>query len=287
MTMSAYSLDVNGENFQRVVIDGSKKTPVLVDFWAEWCGPCRMLKPILEKLAEEYRGKFVLAKVNTEANYELSARYGIRGIPNVKAFVDGELVDEFSGALPESAVREFIDRLIPSPAEELRAKAQEAVGQGDTAKALQMLAEASKLDPPNEWVRVDAAEIMLNMGELEEAKRLLEALSPAVRTEARVVQLAARLQFSELTQDGGGVAELERRIADDEADLGARMKLANLLIARQQYAAGMDQLLEVIRRDRNFDDEAARKAMLSVFNLLGGQGELVSRYRRLLARALN
>ncbi|PZP54828.1 MAG: thioredoxin, partial [Azospira oryzae] len=121
--MGMHSLDVNTSTFQSVVIEGSKKVPVLVDFWAAWCAPCRALKPVLEKLAEEYQGRFLLAKVNTDENQELAMRYGVRGIPNVKAFVDGEVRDEFAGALPESMVRQFIERLLPSEAELLRRRA--------------------------------------------------------------------------------------------------------------------------------------------------------------------
>lgn len=285
--MSAYSLDVNGANFQQVVIEGSKQAPVIVDFWAEWCGPCRALKPILEKLAAEYQGKFVLAKVNSDENHELANRYGVRGIPNVKAFVDGELVDEFSGALPESAVREFLDRLIPSPGDELRLQAMAIYRQGDAAKALQMLAQASQVDPANERVRIDAAEIMLDTGEVAEAKRLLSSLHPATQGESRVMGLLARLEFADRSQDLGDAASLEQRIRDNGNDLDARLQLANLLVSKQQYEPALNQLLEIINRDRAFGDDAGRKTMLSVFNLLGGQGELVSRYRRLLASALN
>jgi len=113
--MGSHSFDVTAANFKQVVLDAPKNVPVLVDFWATWCGPCRVLKPILEKLADEYQGRFILAKVETDANPELAAQFGIRGVPTVKAFLNGQLVDEFSGALPESQVRTFIDALIPSP----------------------------------------------------------------------------------------------------------------------------------------------------------------------------
>lgn len=285
--MGAFAFDVSSADFNQIVIEGSKKAPVIVDFWAEWCGPCRALKPILEKLADEYQGKFILAKVNSDENQELANRYGVRGIPNVKAFVNGELVDEFSGALPEGAVREFIDRLIPSPSDELRVAAMQVYREeNDTAKALQMLAEASKMDPKNERVRIDAAEIMLDNGEVDEAKRLLTSLHPATVGETRVQNLLARLEFA-ANAGSSDTAELEARIAKDENDLAARLDLAKVLVNQQQYAPAMDQLLEIIRRDRSYEDDAARKTILSIFNLLGGAGPLVSEYRKKLASALN
>lgn len=284
--MGQYAFDVGREDFQQVVIEGSKRVPVVVDFWAEWCGPCRVLKPILEKLADEYQGKFILAKVNADYNQELAARYGVRGIPSVKAFVGGQIVDEFSGALPESAVREFLERIIPSPAEELRLKAAELKAAGEPARALQVLAEASKLDPRNEAVRMDAAEIMLDLDQIDEAARLLESLSANSRTEARAQQLLARLTFARSKASGQDEAGLRARIAANPEDMATRLTLANLLIASGRYAEGMDELLEMIRRDKTWNEEAARKTMLSVFNLLGGS-PLVSEYRRKLASALN
>jgi putative thioredoxin len=191
--MSVYALDVSAVNFDQVVIEGSRHTPVLVDFWAEWCGPCRILGPVLEKLAAEYEGRFVLAKINADQNGELSARYGVRGIPAVKAFVNGTVVDEFSGALSEREVRAFIDGLMPSPADELRAKARSLAQSGEAAAAIDLLVEASRLDPKNEAVRVDAADIMVNLGQLEEARRLLASLSPDTVADPRVQQLLAKL----------------------------------------------------------------------------------------------
>jgi putative thioredoxin len=279
--MSEHALDVGLADFAQHVIEESKQRPVVVDFWAPWCGPCKSLKPILEKLAAEYGGKFLLAKINSDDNQELAARYGVRGIPSVKAFVDGAPVDEFSGVLPEGEVRAFLDRLIPSPADELRAQAADLRLAGDLPAALQKLADASRVDPNHLGVRLDAAEIMLDLGEADEARRLIGSVPD--EADPRVAQLKARLQF--MGAAGEDVAALTAQVAANENDLAARFKLANLLVAAGQYEAGMDQLLEIVRRDRGFEDDIGRKTLLSVFDLLGG-GELVSRYRRRLSSLL-
>jgi putative thioredoxin len=280
--MSEHALDVGLADFPQHVLEESRHRPVVVDFWAPWCGPCKSLKPILEKLAAEYGGRFLLAKINSDENQELAARYGVRGIPSVKAFIDGAQVDEFSGALPESEVRAFLDRFVPGPADELRQQAAAARMAGDTAGALELLAEASKLDPAHLGVRLDAAEIMLDLNQADEAGRLIGSVPDDA--DPRVAQLKARLQF--VGAAGEDEAVLAARVAANEDDLDARLRLANLLVAGGRYEAGMDQLLEIVRRDRSFGDDIGRKTLLSVFNLIGG-GELVSRYRRLLASALN
>jgi len=282
--MSAYSIDVNASDFQQLVIEGSHNTPVVVDFWAPWCGPCRSLKPILEKLAEEFQGKFILAKVNSDENQELSAQFGVRGIPNVKAVVDGQVVDEFSGALPESEVRAFLARLIPSPADQLRREAAQLRAAGDPAGALQKLAEASQLDIGNQAVRIDAAGILLELGQTDEAARLLDSLDADQQASAIVQQLRVKLSFAQT--DVGDLDALRARVATQPDDLQARYELANALIANQAPQAGLDELLAIIHRDKAWNDGAARKQMLAVFNLLGAD-PLVTLYRRKLASALN
>ena len=183
-------MDVSQADFDEKVVAASRKQPVVIDFWAPWCAPCKVLKPILEKLAEEYKGKFLLAKVNSDENQEIAARYAVRGIPAVKAMVDGKIVDEFTGALPEGQVRAWLDKIIPSPAEELRRAAQQRSAAGDLDGALQKLTEASTLDPDNEWVRVDAAELLLAMGNPDDAQPLLDSLKdPDILKDARVLQL--------------------------------------------------------------------------------------------------
>ncbi len=285
--MSAFAIDVNVRDFEQKVVAASREAPVLVDFWAPWCAPCRALGPILEKLAAEYQGRFLLAKVNSDENQELAMRYGVRGIPNVKAFVNGELVDEFTGALPEAALREFIENLLPSPAEPLRQEALAANARGDAASAQKLLARAIGLDPRNEAARLDLVELLIEAGDLDQAQRLLHDLGDRPRDETRAATLRARLTLASGSDSGADQPELEARIAADPADVAARLELANLLAVKEDYRSALDQLIEIVRRDRGFRDDAGRKTMLTLFDLLGSDHDLVREYRRELAAVLN
>ncbi len=280
-----FAHDVNADNFQQIVIEGSQTVPVVIDFWAPWCGPCKVLKPILEKLAEEYGGKFILAKINSDENPDLAAQFGVRGIPNVKAVYNGAVVDEFTGALPEGAVREFIDRILPSPADELRVQAATLRASGDLEGALRTLGEASQLDDRNEQIRLDAAEILVELERFEDAKPLLDSLSPVTLMDDRPRALLAKVNFALAGHGGADEASLRERIAAQPEDMESRLQLAELLVAAGRHAEGMDELLEMIRRDRAWNDDAARKTLLSVFSVLGSH-PLVGEYRRKLTAAL-
>jgi len=287
--MNAFSLDVGSADFQDKVLAASHHAPVLVDFWADWCAPCRILKPILEKLAADYGGRFILAKLNSDQNQELAARYGVRGIPNVKAFVNGEMVDEFTGALPEAQIRAFIDSLLPSPAEPLRVAAREARARGDAEVACSLLADALQLDPANETVQLDLAEIHIDAHRIDAARAILDALEHRAKDMARLGALQARLK---LVTAGAGAdpAALAARIAAHAGDLDARLQLAHALALAHDYRPALEQLLEIVRRDRQWQDQAARKTMLDLFTLLGGNAQyddLVREFRIQLARTLN
>jgi len=287
--MKEFSLDVGIGDFQEEVIDASRHTPVLVDFWAEWCAPCRMLKPVLEKLAAEYGGRFILARLDSDRNQELAARYGVRSIPAVKAFVNGEMVKEFTGALPEAQIRSFVDSLMPSPAEPLRIAALEARAKGETEVACSLLVDAVQLDPDNETVQLDLAEIHIDMQHVEAARAILDPYDHKTQDVTRLRALQARLKLVTAGMGADPVA-LKACIEANAGDLDARLQLANTLALAHDYRPALEELVEIVRRDRKWQDEAARKAMLDLFTLLGGDlqyDDLVREFRIQLARMLN
>lgn len=287
--MSSHAYDVNLDNFEEKVLAASCRVPVLVDFWAEWCQPCQILKPMLEKLAAEYGGRFILAKVNSDNNQPLAQRYGVRGIPAVKAFVNGHMVDEFTGALPEGQVRDFLDRLIPSPAEPLRLDALAARQQGDLNQARRLMAEAVALDPRFEDAHLDLAELAMEADAFDEARQVLDAIAEKARDTTRLDALRARLAMAEKSS-GVDTAALDAQLAADPANLDARLALAHAQAYAGSYRAALENLLEIVRRDRKWNDEAGRKALLELFTLLAHQPEhddLLREFRAALARTLN
>ncbi|MDO8931472.1 MAG: tetratricopeptide repeat protein [Rhodocyclaceae bacterium] len=288
--MTAHAYDVGAADFDEKVVAASRQVPVIVDFWAEWCQPCRILKPILEKLAAEYGGRFILAKVDSDANPQIAARYGVRGIPAVKAFVDGQMVNEFAGALPEAQVRQFIDSLLPSPSAPLYREALEAWDRGDLDAARRLLGAVIEADPMNHTAYLDLAELQLAADALPEARQLLDIVAHTDGADkARLESLQAALQLLANRGDAD-LDTLARQVAADPADLGARLQLANALALAQDYRPALENLLEIVRRDRHWNEDAGRKTLLTLFNLLAAQPEqadLVREFRAALARTLN
>jgi putative thioredoxin len=278
--------ELNESEFQNAVVEESRKRPVLVDFWAPWCGPCRSLTPILEKLADEYAGQFLLAKINSDENQALAGELGVRGIPNVKAFYGGQMVDEFTGAMPEGMVRQFLERVLPSEAEKRRQAAMKAYESGEAEQALAGLDTAQLLEPDNDIIRMDRAEILLKLGRAAEADRLLNELSPLAAMEPRAEHLKAELTFAD-GEEATDVGKLEARVSNDPQDLTARLALAKHYANQKLFEPALQQLLEIVRTDRTFGDDVGRKTMLALFELLGNDHELASQYRRLLAASLN
>jgi len=257
-----------------------------VDFWAPWCGPCKVLKPILEKLAAEYDGRFKLAKVNSDENPELSSTFGIRSIPDVMAFKDGKPVSHFLGAVPESQVRAFIDGLLPSPSELERARATALRTAGKADEAVSILRAAIALDERNDLARLDLAEALIELARGDEAAPVLDAVRPNAALDARVAALRAAIGFKHAGDAGASVPDLESRLAGAPDDHEARLALAGLHAGAQHYREALDALLEIVRRDKAWNDGEARKQIVAIFNLAAAQPDLVSEYRRKLATAL-
>jgi len=285
--IDAVTIDASEADFQQSVIEESKKRLVLVDFWAPWCGPCRSLTPVIEKLAQEYAGRFLLARVNSDENQSLAGQFGVRSIPNVKAFSDGKMVDEFAGAVPEGTVRQFIERLLPSPAEEQRHTAMQAYASGNADTALASLEAAQSLEPNNDNVRLDRAEILIDLGRSEDAEALFDELAPLAKMDSRVEHLRALLTFSDTGQAGVSTDQLEARVSQNSTDLDSRLALAKQYVAAKQFEPALNHLLEIIQTDRQFGEDAGRKTMLAVFELLGNEHQLTRQYRRLLAASIN
>ncbi len=281
----AFHFDVSLQDFEARALQPSLEIPVLVDFWAEWCGPCQTLKPMLEKLAEEYQGRFLLAKVNADTNPELSQYFGVRSIPTVVMLVGGQPQDGFTGALPESELRAFIDRFVAPPAADLRAEAAALAQTGDWNGALQILIQATQENPGDEGARLDAVEALLELERKEEAEQLLglEYTAEADRAQS----LKARLALAANAVD---TAPLQAKVDANPDDHAARLELARALAGNGQYEAAMEAALEVVRRDRFFDGGAGRRVLLELFEALGGNehyDDLVRKYRRALSATLN
>jgi putative thioredoxin len=281
--MPEHVLEVTTAGFERDVLETSKRVPVVVDFWAPWCGPCRALTPVLEKLAAAYGGRFRLAKVNSDENPELAAAFGVRSIPTVVGFRDGQAVAQFLGAVPESQARAFIDKLLPSPSQLEQARAAGLRQAGDLPNAARALRQAVELDAANDAARLDLAEVLIELGRPAEAGPLLDAVRPDVDLDARVAALRAAIAFA---QSGADEGRLRETLAADPADHGARLALAGAYAGKKRYREALDELLEILRRDKDWKDGEARKQVLNIFQLAEDQAELVSEYRRKLASAL-
>ncbi|MBF6986784.1 MULTISPECIES: thioredoxin [Cupriavidus] len=279
--------DVNLQNFETEVIDASHQAPVLVDFWAPWCGPCRTLGPMLERLEAEAEGSWKLVKVNVDENQELAAHFGVRSIPHVVAIADGQAVDQFTGVLPESGLREFLGRLAPGQARSPLAEAQELAAAGNRDGAETLFADAIAADPESDAPRLAYIGFLLDGNAVDRARAEFAALSPRAEHEDGYGALRTRIEAMENAAGLPDEATLTGRIAADPRDLAARLDLARLMIARQQYEPALEQLLAIVRTDRGFEDDIGRKTMLSVFEMLADRPEVVSRWRRQLSTSLN
>jgi putative thioredoxin len=282
---SPYVIESTAQTFQQDVIDRSRTVPVVVDFWAPWCGPCKVLGPVMEKLAGEYAGKFILAKVDTEKNPELAAQFGIRSIPVVYGLREGKLVDAFIGAQPESMIRAWLDRLLPTPAESLAGEASQLEAT-DAKAAEERYNAALALDPDLTAAQTGLVRIALEQGRFEDAAARIAALERRGFLEPDAEKLKAELTLQLQAQNAGGIETARAAVAANPKDPNAKFQLAEALAASGQYADALALCLELVERDRKGVGEKARQTMIAIFQLLPPGSDLVAEYQRQLSMAL-
>lgn len=297
MTDSPFIVQLNEENFMQVVVEGSDATPVLVDFWAEWCGPCKSLMPILEKLAIEYNGAFILAKLDTEAHPGIAQQLGIRSLPTVKLFKDRQLVNEFMGALPETEVRAFLDAnvgpaLVADEVEDEPAgdsqvlMAMNLFEQGQTDAAKDMLKTAQAADPENTEILLALGQVCVSTGDIETAESCLKALPEADRESTQARRLAGILEIARESDTSQTPQALNAELDKDPSSSETRYKLAIAEALAGNVQSAMDHLLRLVQVDPGYNEGAPRERLLALFNVLGDD-PLVGQYRRKLFAMLH
>ncbi|MGE0827873.1 MAG: thioredoxin [Hyphomonadaceae bacterium] len=274
--------------FLEDVIEASKTAPVIVDFWAPWCGPCKQLAPALEKAVRAAGGKVTLVKINIDENPQVAGQLGVRSIPAVFAFDKGRPVDGFMGAVPDSQIKLFIDRLAGAgSADEIGAllkEAQESLALGDIGGAAQSFAMALQIDPENVKALAGMARAYLASGEPDQAREILNAIPEEKRSDPDVQGVRAALELA--AEQGGDARDLEAKLAAQPADHQARFDLAGALAARGDLDAAVEHLLAIVERDRAWNDEAARKQLLKIFDAAGGGSDIAKSGRRRLSALL-
>jgi putative thioredoxin len=282
--------DTTTQNFVKDVIEASKKQPVLVDFWAPWCGPCKQLTPVLEKVVKAAKGKAKLVKMNIDEHPAIPGQMGIQSIPAVIAFVNGQPLDGFMGALPESQVTAFLERLIKDriggEEKDLLKAADAALADGDAAEAADMYAQLLAQDPTHVQALAGLSRAYLKTGALEQAKQTLALVPESKRNDAAVAAARAGIELAEQATSVGPVGELEQKVAANPLDHQARLDLALALAAKNKRKEAVDHLLEIVRRDRKWSEDGARKQLVQLFEAWGPTDEATVEGRRRLSSIL-
>jgi putative thioredoxin len=287
-TMNPHVVTVTLENFEVEVIERSTQLPVIVDIASPRSAACQALSPLLEKLAAEYGGRFLLAQVNADTQPEIAQSFQIRTIPTVIALKNGQPVSAFQGAIPEAQARAFLDKLVPSENDERVAKAKALLDAGDINGAKDSLRTTLALNPAQDGARLLLAEIAFRDNLLDEAENYLQAISPVNQMEADFERLATKIAAAREASSLPGAAQLQAKVDADPLDFEARLQLATLYASQNQFEPAFQLLLDIVQKDRKWNDEAARKKLIEFFALAAPeQPALVSRYRRALSTALN
>lgn len=288
--MTETVIDVTAETFQTQVMETSAQKLVLLDFWAPWCQPCKQLVPTLVKIANEYEGKFVLAKVDIDQNKELAEHFQVRSVPTVKFILNGQIVDEFSGVLSEAEIKGKLSNYIERESDSQYQQAMEKLQQGDDSAIVQMQ-EICLNDTENQKISIHFASILAQTQQFELAKSFIAALPDIMQDKDEIKSITAQIGIAESAKDLPDATLLMKKLEEKPDDLKVRHQISQHLVLQGDIAAAMDQLLEIIKRDRKFEDDLGRKELIKLFDIVGTQGEqgvqIVNDYRRKLALALN
>lgn len=280
MTESPYIHAVSAQDFQSIVIDNSFKQPVLVDFWADWCEPCKVITPVLEKLVDEYAGKLILAKVDTEQEKELAAHFQIKSLPTMKLIVKGQIVAERTGALPEGEIRAFIEPFITSESDKMMQAATTAHDEGRYEDALELMNQALAKDPSNVDLKINIARTLFAQDDKDSSLALLDSLPEDDKNKQEAVKLRAEIKMADQLKDLPTLDEIEQRLADDPNNCEALIQKSRHLTAQSDHDSAMECLLKIMRIDRQYDEDAGRRGLIELFDMLGGEHPSVQKYRR-------
>jgi len=287
MSDASYKVVATTGNFTTTVLDASAERPVLVDFWAPWCGPCRVLMPMLDRIADDYGGRFILAKVNTDEQQDLAAKFGIRSIPTVMLFHDGKPVEQFVGVQPEPAVRALLDKYLGVEGPDVLAQARELGRRGDHAGAQRVLAAALEERPGDAPLLAELAAQQLALRDSVGATATLDQLEAVAADDIHLKGLRALAGFVDAANAEPDVPALQQRLEKDPGDHSARHALAAHHLLAADHATALAEWLELMRRDRSFGEDLGRRSLLAAFDLLGPEHELVAGYRRRMANLLH
>jgi putative thioredoxin len=282
---SPWVKDTTTERFETDVIRASTERPILVDFWATWCQPCRQLGPLLEKLAVEFNGRFQLVKVNVDENQDLAAAFGVQSIPYVAALRDGQVASEFVGVHPEEKLREWLGSLLPSKAEELLKKGH-ALEQTDPKSALAAYREAAALDPKLDAARIALARVLLSLNQDDECRKIIAELESRGYLEPEAEKIKSQLELRAAAAEAGPLDEARKAAAAAPDDLALQLKLADALAVGNRHEEALQICLAIAQKDKLALGVEAKNTMLRIFDALGPGSDLVSIYRRKLATAL-